>query len=86
MPATELVTTLKRNATKIIARVRRNRNSVLITERGLPAAYLVDARSFEAMQSRMKILEGLARGEMDLRAGRVLTQKQVEKKMSKWLK
>jgi prevent-host-death family protein len=83
---TELVTSLKRNATKIIADVRRKKKSVLITQRGLPAAYLVDVESYEALQTRMTILEGLARGEMDIREGRLLTQKEVEKKMARWLK
>jgi prevent-host-death family protein len=83
---TELVTNLKRNATKIIADVRRKKKSVLITQRGLPAAYLVDVESYEALQTRMTILEGLARGEMDIREGRLLTHKEVEKKMARWLK
>jgi prevent-host-death family protein len=86
MIETELVTTLKRNATKIIARLQRKKRPVLITHRGRPAAYLVDAESFELMHTRMEILEGLARGEADVRAGRTLTQKQVEKKMARWLK
>jgi prevent-host-death family protein len=83
---TELVTSLKRNATKIIADVRRKKKSVLITQRGLPAAYLVDVESYEALQTRMEILEGISRGEEALRQGRVLTQKQFEKKMARWLK
>jgi predicted transcriptional regulator len=38
------------------------------------------------IQVRIQILEGLARGEADLRAGRVLTHEQAKKKMSRWLK
>ena len=83
---TELVTTLKRNATKIIANVRRKEKPVLITQHGLPAAYLVDVKSYEALQSRIEILEGIARGEMALRDGRMLTHDQAKKKMSRWLK
>ncbi|HEX4141443.1 MAG TPA: type II toxin-antitoxin system Phd/YefM family antitoxin [Candidatus Methylacidiphilales bacterium] len=86
MVETELVTSLKRNATKILSNVQKKKRPVLITHRGLPAAYLVDAKSFDLFQRRMEILEGLARGEEDFRAGRVLTQDQVEKKMARWLK
>ncbi len=86
MATTELVTTLKRNATKIIAGVQKKQEPILITSRGLPAAYLIDVKSYEALQSRLTILEGLARGEMDIREGRTLTHKQVEKKMARWLK
>lgn len=86
MPQTELVTTLKREATKIIARVRRKKESVLITQHGLPAAYLVDAKSYEAMQSRMRVLEGIARGEMAIREGRVFSHEEARKRLKKWLK
>ena len=86
MTETELVTTLKRSATKIIAKAQRQKRPILITNRGLPAAYLVDAESFELLQTRMNILEGISRGEDALRQGRVLSQKQFEKKMARWLK
>jgi prevent-host-death family protein len=86
MATAELVTTLKRNATKIISGVQKSREPVLITQHGLPAAYLIDVKSYDALQSRLTILEGLARGEMDIREGRTLTHKQVEKKMARWLK
>jgi prevent-host-death family protein len=86
MATTELVTTLKRNATKIIAKARRNREPILITERGLPAAYLVDAESYEMIQNRMRVLEALAQGEEAVRQGRVLTHAQFKKKMARWLK
>jgi len=86
MPDTELVTTLKRNTTRVIADVRRKQRPVLITEHGLPAAYLVDVASFEALQSRIELLEGIARGEMAIREGRVLSHDRARKKMKRWLK
>ncbi|MBW2163949.1 MAG: type II toxin-antitoxin system Phd/YefM family antitoxin, partial [Deltaproteobacteria bacterium] len=60
---TELVTTLKRQATKILADLRESKDPILITEHGKPSAYLVDVEAFELMQDRMRILEGIARGE-----------------------
>ena len=39
---TELVTTLKRQATKILAELHESHEPVLITEHGRPSAYLVD--------------------------------------------
>jgi len=86
MIATELVTTLKRKATKVISQARRNRKPVLITQHGLPAAYLVDVKSYEELQSRIVILEGIARGEAAIRDGRVLSQEQAKKQMKRWLK
>ncbi len=82
---TELVTTLKRHATRILAKLNEDRSPVLITEHGRPAAYLVDVGTFEGMQVRIKILEGIARGEKAIHEGRVLSHKQAEKKMKRWL-
>jgi len=82
---TELVTTLKRQATQILSDLRNSGEPVLITEHGKPSAYLVDVDSFEFMQGRMKILEGIARGERAILEKRIYTQDQAKRKMIKWL-
>ncbi|MGV6816826.1 MAG: type II toxin-antitoxin system Phd/YefM family antitoxin [Thiotrichales bacterium] len=82
----ELVTTLKRQATKILADLHKFKEPILITEHGQPSAYLVDVEDFELMQARMKLLEGLSRGERAIQEGRTLTQKEAKKAMAKWLK
>ena len=81
---TELVTTLKRQATKILADLHETKEPVLITEHGQPSAYLVDVDDFEMMQNRMNILEGIARGETAIQNGRTFTEAQAREKMSKW--
>ena len=81
----EIVTTLKRHATKILADLRESKDPILITEHCKPSAYLVDAKSFELMQDRMRILEVIARGERALLEKRTYTQKQAKSKMKKWL-
>ena len=83
---TELVTTLKRQATKILADLRQTKEPVLITEHGQPSAYLIDVDDYEMMQNRLKILEGIARGETAIREGRVLSNSNAKEKMSRWLK
>ena len=83
---TELVTTLKRQATKILAELHDTKEPVLITEHGKPSAYLVDVDDFEAMRDRMQILEGIARGERAVFEGRVYSEDEAQKKLSKWLK
>ena len=82
----ELVTTLKRKATELLNEVERDRQPILITKHGLPSAYLVDAETWESEQTRMKILEGIARGERDIAEGRVVTHEEFKKRMAKWLK
>ena len=47
---TELVTTLKRQATKLLKELREEKEPVLITEHGKPSAYLVDVDHFEQIQ------------------------------------
>jgi prevent-host-death family protein len=66
---TQLVSTLKRQATRILAEVVKDRSPVLITQHGIPTAYLVDVVTFEALQNRMRLLEGIARGERAIGKG-----------------
>ena len=82
---TELVTTLKRQATRILADLRESKDPILITEHGTPSAYLVDVSVFEMMQDRMAILEGIARGERAILENRTLTQSDAKRRMQKWL-
>jgi prevent-host-death family protein len=82
----ELVTTLKRQATKILADLHESKEPVLITEHGQPSAYLVDVDDFEFMQNRMAILEGIARGESAVLEKRIYSATEAKKVMSKWLK
>jgi len=82
----ELVTTLKRQATKILAELHDSKEPVLITEHGQPSAYLVDVQDYEMMKSRMEILDGIAKGETAVLENRIYTQAEAKEKMSKWLK
>jgi len=83
---TEIVTTLKRKATKLLAALKREPGPILITQHGLPAAYLIDVGSYDKQQRRLAMLEGIARGEKAVEEGRVLTHAQAEKRMARWLK
>ena len=82
----ELVTNLKRQATKILADLHTSKEPVLITEHGKPSAYLLDVEDYEMLQSRVEILEGIARGETAYQEGRVYSQPAAKDKMQKWLK
>ena len=48
---TELVTTLKRQATRILAELHETKEPILITEHGQPSAYLIDVDDFERIIS-----------------------------------
>lgn len=82
---TELVTTLKRKATDIISELADDQEPVLITQHGRPVAYLIDVESYDAMQQRMRLLEGIARGERAIEEDRVVTHAAAKKRMKRWL-
>ena len=83
---TELVTTLKRRATELIEELKDAREPILITQQGLPSAYLVDVESFQALNQRIALLEGIARGERAVAHGRVLSHARAKTRMARWLK
>lgn len=83
---TELVTTLKRKATDIIASVSKTRDPVLITQHGRPAAYVVDVETFEGLNEKLAILETISRGERAVESGRVLSHEAAKRRMARWLK
>ncbi len=83
---TELVTTLKRRATELLSELEKHREPILITQHGLPGAYLVDVASFDLMRKRMRLLEGIARGEKAVEEGRTVSQTQVKQRLGRWLK
>ena len=82
---TELVTTLKRKATDLLSEISEEKEPILITQHGLPSAYLVDVESFDSLMHRMSLLEGIARGERAIEEERTLTQREAKSKMSRWL-
>jgi prevent-host-death family protein len=83
---TELVTTLKRQATELLSELEQSREPILITQHGLPSAYLVDVETYEALQKRMSLLEGIARGEKAVEDGRTVSHAQARQRMTRWLK
>lgn len=82
---TELVTTLKRQATELLSDIERDKEPILITQHGLPSAYLVDVESYQLMQQRMAVLEGIARGEQAISEGRLVAHDQARKRLGRWL-
>ncbi len=83
---TELVTTLKRQATELLSELERNKETILITQHGVPSAYLVDVETYDTLQQRMSLLEGIARGGKAVEEKRTLTHAQAKKRMKRWLK
>ena len=83
---TELVTTLKRKATEILSQLENEKAPILITQHGRPAAYLVDVKTYDELQRRLAVLQGIARGERAIEEDRTLSQAEAKARMSRWLK
>lgn len=58
----ELVTHLKLKAIKVHAKLHHARESIPITEFGKPSAYHLSRADYDAMQNRMTMLKGIAKG------------------------
>ncbi len=83
---TERVTILKRKATNLIAELDHNAEGILITQHGRPAAYLVSVDTYQDLQRRLVLLEGIARGERAIQQGRVVSHAQAKKRLARWLR
>jgi prevent-host-death family protein len=81
---TEIVTTLKRQATNLLAELPDDRE-IMITEHGKPAAFLVDVQTYESTKKRISLLEGIARGEMAYRDGRFVSNDEAKERFKNWL-
>ncbi|MGM0632159.1 MAG: type II toxin-antitoxin system Phd/YefM family antitoxin [Pseudomonadota bacterium] len=82
----ELVTNLKRQATKILADLHESKEAVLITEHGEPSAYLVDVQDYEFMQRRLALLEELSKGERAILEDKTTSHSKGKERMQMWLK
>lgn len=85
VPVTKPVTDIKRHATEIIAELRRTHESVVITEHGRSAAVLVDIETFDRLNRRLALLEGIARGERAFADGRTVAHKEAKRRLGRWL-
>lgn len=70
---------------KVLKNIKRRKSPMLITQRGRPAAYLMDVNTYERLEKRMRILEGIARGEKAILEGRVLSHSEAKRRMKRWL-
>ena len=70
---------------KVLKEIKRQKTPVLITQNGRPAAYLMDVNTYQRLEKRMRILEGIARGETAILDGRTLSHSEAKRRMKRWL-
>jgi prevent-host-death family protein len=69
------VTYLKSRAADLLKQINETHRPVIITQNGKAKAVLQDPATYEAMRKAIGILKLISLGEEDIRAGRVMTQK-----------
>ena len=84
-PVTKPVTEVKRHATEILAQLQQSREPIVITEHGRSAAVLVDVETFDRLQDRLALLEGITRGERAFAEGRVVSHEEAKRRLRRWL-
>ena len=78
------VTEVKRRATEVIAGLKQSRLAVMVTEHGREAAVMVDVETWNTLQRRLEILDLVAKGVTDLRAGQVTTQPEAKARLARF--
>lgn len=64
------VSDLRQGAAGVLARVRRSREPVVITQRGRAAAVLVSVENYQEGERQLELLRRIARGELEIAAGK----------------
>ena len=80
-----IISELLPGGVKVLKEIKRRKLPMLITQDGRPAAYLMDVNTYERLEKRMRILEGIARGEKAIREGRTLSHSVAKRRMKRWL-
>ena len=80
-----IVSELLPGGAKVLKDIKRKKTPVLITQNGRPAAYLMDVNTYQRLEKRIRILEGIARGETAILDGRTLSHSEAKRRMKRWL-
>jgi len=70
---------------KFLDEVSKGKAPILITEHGQPRAYVLNVPAFEMLQARLRIMEGIARGEKAIQQGRTLSHQKARQRLKRWL-
>jgi prevent-host-death family protein len=70
VPAIIPVSDLRQGAADVLAKVRKSRQPVVITQRGRAAAVMISMESYEEREREREILRRIAQGEREISKGR----------------
>ena len=64
------ISDLRQDAAAVLKRLRQSREPVIITQRGRPAAVILSVDGYKRAEYERQVLRALARGEMEIAAGK----------------
>ncbi len=80
------ISELKRNTAGVVNYVSKTGNAVLITQKGVGVAMVVNIEEYQTEKRKVRILEALALGERDVREGKTFPLEALLKDLNQWLK
>lgn len=81
---TKPLTEVRRHTSEVFEEVRTTKLPVVVTEHGRSAGVIMDPEMFDLLSERLKVLEEIALGEMEVAAGKVVDWEQVKAGLQKW--
>jgi prevent-host-death family protein len=81
---TKPLTEVRRHTSEVFEEVRSTKQPVVVTEHGRSAGVIIDPEMYDLLNERLKILEEIALGEMDLAAGNTVEWSKVRAGLRKW--
>jgi len=80
------ISELKRDTSGIVGYVSKTKKPVLITQNGVSVAMVVNVEEYQNEKRKLHLLQALAKGEKDVREGKIIPLKTVLEDLQKWLK
>ena len=77
---------LRSDPAALLKQVQENHRPLVITDRGKPAAILVDVEYFQKENEKMALMEAILDGEKDIQEGHMKALNQLNKELKSWLK
>lgn len=81
---TKPLTEVRRHASEVFEEVRTTKQPLIVTEHGRSAGVIMDPEMYDALHERLRILEAIALGEMDIAAVRTVAWGEVKNRLKKW--
>ncbi len=72
----------KSEASQWLEKIAKSRQTLVITQNGMPAGVLMSPAEFDRMRDKQRFLEGIAAGVRDAEEGRVVSTREVRKRLA----